>query len=472
MSLARSIAWNAIITTGARVVGTGVALVTIGFLARYLGKEGFGEYVAAFAFLFIFSVLADLGLYTLLTREISRPGADEKKIVSNLFTLRASALVFFLGLAPLFSLLFPYSPALRLAIIAGAFSYLFLSLAQVLMGVFQKYLRMEMVAIADVAGRLVQFGLVLAVVKIDGGLLGAALAATGGAALNFLIVFLASRRFVRFGLRFDFSYWSFILHQALPIAASLVLTLIYFKIDTVMLSAMKPAGDVGIYGVAYKVLEGLIFFPAVFVGIMLPLLTLSYNTNRERFLVFYQRTFDAIAILALPAAVGIFLLSKPITALVGGSDFPESALALAFLAPAIFFIAFGALFGQMIIVLGRQKTGAWIYLAGAVFNFGANLIFIPKYSYLGAAATTVATEILVTVLMFWLVARVVNWCPALSIFGKAVLATAVMAAAVWYLTPLNVLAPLIGGAVIYLTTLYFLGGIREEEIRLLFRRQV
>ena len=96
----------------------------------------------------------------------------------------------------------------------------------------------------------------------------------------FYSTFLFARRYIKIGLRFDFAYWGKIIKTTWPIALSIVLTLIYFKIDTIFLSLMKPAADVGIYGVAYRVLEVLIFFPAIFSGIMMPLLSRNAVTDR------------------------------------------------------------------------------------------------------------------------------------------------------------------------------------------------
>ena len=98
MTIIRKIAYNTIFAAGARIIAVSLSLVSLGFITRYLGKEGFGNYSLILAFLYIFNILADLGLYSLMTREISRPGADERKIASNIFTIRIFALLLFLEL--------------------------------------------------------------------------------------------------------------------------------------------------------------------------------------------------------------------------------------------------------------------------------------------------------------------------------------------------------------------------------------
>ena len=84
--VAKKIAYNVVFSAVAKVLSTILALVGIGFITRYLGKEGFGDYATVLAFFSFFGAIADLGLYSISVREISREGADEKKIMGNVFT--------------------------------------------------------------------------------------------------------------------------------------------------------------------------------------------------------------------------------------------------------------------------------------------------------------------------------------------------------------------------------------------------
>ena len=105
---ARKIAYNVIFSSVAKILSTILALVAIGFITRYLGKEGFGEYATVVAFLSFFSAVLDLGLYSISTREISRKEEESEKIIGNILSLRiVSSLVAFV-IVPFIFLLFPY----------------------------------------------------------------------------------------------------------------------------------------------------------------------------------------------------------------------------------------------------------------------------------------------------------------------------------------------------------------------------
>jgi len=236
MTFISKIAYNTLVSAGARLIGVALSLISLGFIARYLGQEGFGNYALILAFLSIFNILADFGLYSLMTKEISRPGADEKKIASNIFTLRIVILLISLGTAFIAVWFFAYPFQVKIGVAIGAVAFLFLSASQVLMGIFQKYLRIDKAGFAEVIGRIIQLGLVIFFIHLDLGLLAILVALIISAASIFILNFFFARKYVPLELAFDFNLWKKLIKAALPIGISIVLTLIYFKIDSIFLS--------------------------------------------------------------------------------------------------------------------------------------------------------------------------------------------------------------------------------------------
>ena len=158
MAVAKKIAYNVFFNATAKVLSTALALVGIGFITRYLGTEGFGNYSTVLAFFSFFVAFADLGLYSIATREISRPNADEKKVMGNVFAMRLiSAIILFL-ITPLIILFLPYPHEVKIGIILASASFAFSVSYSVLNGVFQKNIAMDKVAIADVIGKVLQNG--------------------------------------------------------------------------------------------------------------------------------------------------------------------------------------------------------------------------------------------------------------------------------------------------------------------------
>ena len=275
----------------------------------------------------MFVILADLGLQALMTREISRLRDGITEIASTFFTLRLLSSAVFLLFGVAASLLFPYSGAVKFGMVIAVSGMFFLSVSQLLLGIFQKHLAMHITAIAEIAGRGLQLLLVYIIfrgnVQYPILTLYLFLGAMSVASLFiFVLQYFFARKYIKIGWRADFAQWKAILKVSWPIALSIVFTLIYFKIDTIFLSLMKPPGDVGIYGVAYRVLESLIFFPAMFAGIMLPILSKdAAEADLSNFRETFAKALRVITIFAIPVTVGGVILSYSIANLIGGKEF-------------------------------------------------------------------------------------------------------------------------------------------------------
>ena len=480
--LARKIAYNSIISIVARAISTVVALVIIGIITRHLGETGFGEYSIIISFLYIFTVLADLGLYQITIREISKEGADEAKIASSAFILRSLSGFFFFALASLVVLFFPYSRLVKIGIALAAPGFWSISSYQVLISIFQKYLRMDKVALAEIVGKVLQLCLVLVFIKQNYGFFSIVLAFTFGSLLNYVLILWFLRSYIRLKIELDFKYIKRILKESYPLAISAILIMIYFKLDAVMLSIMPqragfglsvhdPPYNVGIYSLAYRVLESLIFLPAMFVGLIMPLLSRYAFLNQAAFKKIIQKTNDVLIIFIVPIIAGIVFLSSKIIWLMSGDGFSDSATILNILSFATGVIFFGTLFGNTLIALGKQNSLAYIYGIGAVFNFGMNLFVIPRYSYYGAAISTFLTEFLVTILMMVIMWRAIKYLPSFRLFYKSFFASIAMTPLFYFFESWNLFLLIFFGGLIYFIIFYLLGGIKFDELAVFLKKE-
>lgn len=461
---ASSVAKNSIIQFAGKMIGSVLAIFTLAIILRYLGQEGFGEYTTVITYVSIFSIMADLGLYLVITREISKPGACEEKLLSNAFTIKIIASIIILTLAFLISLLFPYSNIVKLGIIIASFSFFFVLLNQVLIGLFQKHFDMSKIAIGEVSGRLIWLAGAFLVVRLDLGLLWLLSTVVLSNFTNFLIVFLSSRKYVKIKLAFDKILWKKILKMAAPLALSVVFNLIYFKIAIIFLSVMKSEKDVGIYGAPFKVLESLIAFAAIFAGLLLPLLSRFYKENRGKFLNIFKKGTSVLIIFVVPMCIGTIFFAQEIMTLAGGDEFSGSANVLKILIFAVSAIFFSHIFGNTAIACHQQKKIMWIYLGIAILSIILNLILIPKFSYLGASIAVTISEISVSLAILVLIYIKAK----ISINFKTVLKSITSALGmllVLYLLPNWYFLINVGVAsIIYFGILYLLKGFSKEMV--------
>lgn len=472
MNTGKKIAYNSFVSVASRALATVVSLIIVGLMTRYLGKSGYGSYSTILAFVYVFTVLADLGLYSIAVRDISREGADEEKIIKNAFSIRFLAGLFLFLMGVIIVWFFPYSSLVKKGVAIGSIGFWFLSNVNVLIGLFQKHLRMEKVALAELAGRAVQLGLVWWIIRAEGTFLNLVWAMSLAGLVNFVLVFYFARRWVGLKLELDFSFWRRMLKQSLPLAAASVLVMVYFKLDTIMLSLMKDETAVGIYSVAYRVLENLIFLPTMFVGLLMPLFSRYFAGD----LSFFKKTANlaqrVFLITVVPLVGGGIFLAERIIIFLAGRDFFEAGPVLAVLLVALGAIFFGAIYSNLLIAAGQQKKLTWVFGLGALFNFSLNLIFIPRFSFLGAAFTTLLTEILVTTLMLLFCWRSFRFLPTFASAGPAFFATTLMLLILYFLREQNLLVLVGTGGVIYLLVLYFVGGIKRADFKFVFGKDV
>jgi len=464
MAIARKIAYNVIFNVITKIISTILALVGIGFITRYLGKEGFGDYSTVLAFFAFFGSVADLGLYSITAREISRPEADEKKIVSNALALRLTSSLLVFLITPLFIYFLPYSSEVKIGILIVAASFVFSTTYMVLNGIFQKNLAMDKVASAEVLGKLLQILIIILAVKLDLGFIAIVFSVLAAMLLNFAIIVFLARKYVSLSLQFDFSYWKKFLVEAAPLGFSSLIIFIYFKIDTILLSILKTATEVGIYNAAYKVMENITFFPAMIIGLIFPLLSKYIFSDKKEFSRIANETLKVFLILIVPLVLGTVFLADGIIHLIGGDAFAASASILRILIFALVFIFFGNLFNSILIAGNHQKKLILPLAFCAIFNISSNLLFIPIFSYTAAAFTSVATEFFVALAGFYLVSKYTHFKPSFSHLPRILFSGLAMGLFLFLFSSANFFLLAFGSAGVYLLFLWLTKTITVAEL--------
>lgn len=467
MAVAKKIAYNVVFIAILKALSTALALISIGLITRYLGADGFGDYAVVIAFFSLFGAIADLGLYSITARDISRINANEEKIIGNVFALRLLTSFLVLIISPLLILVLPYSDQLKIGILIGAAAFVFSSSYMVLNGIFQKNIAMHKVALVELIGKAVQVGIVaLAVIK-DLNFTIIVLSVLFGMITNFLLVLWLARKYTKIKLQFDLGYWKSFLKSSAPMGMSVLITFMYFKLDTILLSVLQNSTAVGMYNAAYKVIENITFFPAMIVGLVLPLMSRYIFSDREKFEIISNQTFRVFMVLVVPVVIGAMFLSDEIIRIIAGEGFSQSADTLKILVFALAFIFFGHFFNYILIAGNLQKKLMGVLFVCAIFNISLNLILIPRLSFTGAAVTSLLTEILVVLLTFFITMKYVRYIPKLEKLGNILLSGLIMGLFLFVFGNTNFIILIIGSPVIYFISLWITKTISKEELLLL-----
>ncbi len=463
MSINSKITKNSLIQIAGKMISLVLGLVAVSIMTRYLGQTGFGYYTTAIAFLQFFGIMADFGLSLTTVQMISDEKQDEPRLLKNILTLRVISSFLFIGLAPLVVLFFPYPPEVKMGVLATSFSFYFITIIQVLTGVFQKKLKMFEVTIAEVLGRLVLVILTAVIALLGGSLFYILLTISFGSLVNLIVVFYYARKYIEFGWAFDFDIWKAVAKRSWPIALSIGFNLIYLKMDTIILSLVRPQADVGLYGATYRVVDILTMMPAVYMGIVLPHLTNHFlQKNLTEMKKLMQLAFDSLMLFAVPIVFGTFLVAQKVMVFVAGRDFAMSGEILKVLILASGAIFVTSLFGYAVLAVHKQRQMMWGYLTTSIITLIGYFIFIPKFGFWGAAWMTVFSEVVIMVWTFVVVYRETKFIPSLIALGKYCLAGLVMVGIILLLPNWHILFVLLMASITYFGMLYLLGAIKKD----------
>lgn len=452
----------------ARIISVLLGIIAFGMMARYLGQEGFGAFTTVMAFLNFFGIFADFGLSLVAIQLMSEKGYDPEKSFQNIFTFRLLTGIFFLGIAPLIALFFPYSAEIKIGIVITTTSILFSSLIQMYTVVYQVHLKMLVPVLADIVGRIATiagifygaaynkgFFFILAIIALNN-------------LLQVIILHAWSGRYTRVRLACDWQLWKDIFRRSWPIGLSIIFNIIYMKADSLILSLWRPQHEVGIYGAAYNVVQVLMAVPFLFIGLTLGSYSKSWSAqDMPRFRIYVQKSFDFLILGAVPLIVGILFLARPIMVLIAGPSFEQSGDVLKILILAVGAIFLSVLFGSIINIINKQKVMLWGYVAGAVIGVGGYILTIPRYSYWGAAWATLVSECVILICAFLIFYKKTRIIPSLKYLGRALLASLGMGVFLFFFNAPVLLAVFLA-SLVYMGILFLIGGISKEDMLLFF----
>ncbi|OGE86120.1 MAG: hypothetical protein A3J48_02675 [Candidatus Doudnabacteria bacterium RIFCSPHIGHO2_02_FULL_46_11] len=477
MTLVAKIAHSTFYQTVGKIAAVLLGLWQVSLLTKYLGNTGYGTYATVTAYLGIIIVLAELGLHITNVTKISQPGADERKILSNAFTLRTVSSLIFFAVATVVGYFFlPFEYEIRLGIVFAAAAFALLSVNQVFVGVFQKNFANHMLVFGEIISKSIVVAAIYILVTKGYGVLAILATLNLAFAVHLGVTMYFAYKYIPFSFQFDFSYWRLLLSQSWPIAFSGILNLIYFKTDTVILAGYKGAAAAGIYSVPYKILEVLIAFPALFAGLLLPLLSAAAINNLVRFKAIIQNAFNALIYIAFLVMVEVMIFAEPMIRFITREkffEFTESVPLFRLLIITTLFLFVGNLFGHAVPALGLQRKMILGYALAAGAGLAVYFTLIPRFSFYGAALGTILTEAIAAFYSMWLVLKTTRH----KLEYKGLIKTIVASVITYWLGTIIfirfgitwwIAAVLV--AIIYIIILYKLKGITKDEIKMVLAR--
>lgn len=451
------------------ILGAGSALgMGLGFLTTILVTDSLGDryglLLSAQRFVGFFTVVVDFGLATLLVRAIAAREDSVGSLTGTVLALRGALGVAYGLLMGIFAIGLDYLPGSRWLIAAYAVTEFVGMLAETFNATCQGLEAMGRSTLIALARSVVTCLGVLVVYSMRGGLAGIVAVYFMGRALQ-LVASVALAKGAAGGLRLAVHAERMVplLRQAALFLAVILGYAALRSVDVVMLNKLSTVHEVARYGAALNFIDVLLAVPLLVQTALLPAFTrLSAQGTSQ---AIGRHTLQAFSAAVLPAAVGLALLAERAVALYPSGEFGDSAVVLRVLASGFCFLSMASVSATLLTGGGKLRSIVVGYVFAVAGQAVVNLVLIPRYGALGAAAGTVTAYVLLAAYLLLSLRGIGVELPALPIASHAGSA-ALMAVVVFWTRSLPLPVPVVLGGAAYVGSLLLLSSRSSLERRL------
>jgi O-antigen/teichoic acid export membrane protein len=443
------VARNTLARAGAELAGKFASLLLMAVLAREEGPAALGVLVFAMAWCEIALVPADMGFDRWLLRIVARDKAAADTSFFNVFALKLTRAAVVVPLSWLAVWALGYDGETLAVVVLLTFAYLLDTLSYTVFTTLNAVERGDLVGASLAAQRLCAAAIGVALLASGFGVVTVAAAYLVGAAVGFSVsmallalrVGMPARRLPP-GARDDLR------RRSRPFAGQEVLSIGLSRFDVLLISAFASSTVVGYYGAAYRLLEATLFIPTALQGSFVAMYTYLDKRSQPTIQAAFQRSLKLAVALLLPCAVPLAVIPGPLLELLFGNGFEDAEGALRALAPTV--VLLGVVLLAVSLMSSRLEPRRLVVYYGValVVNVVANVALIPPLGATGAGLAMLATELVLAVLALRACLAEVGSISVIATVGGPLSAGVAMAAAVFALQSL-VLVALAAGIVVY-----------------------
>lgn len=443
-------------------LGVGLTAVASIFLLRYLGVDDFGRYVTVLSLMAIVSGITDAGLTAVGARELAlrAQGEPRRRLLENLIGLRLVLTPIGVAAAVIFAIAAGYDSTLVIGTLLAGIGLVMINAQATLMLPLSVELRIFQITVAEVLKQAVA-------------VVGIALLVVVGASLTPFFTVQIAVGIVLLGVTpwlvgkswlvkpaYRRAEWRFLLREALPIAAFLVMNVLYFRILIILMSLLATATATGLFGTSFRIYETLFGLPALVLSVALPVMATA-EADRERLRYQLQRMVEVGLIGAAYLVLMVVILAEPLIRLLGGSQYLDAVPVVRIQGIALLAVFLGLVCQFGLIAIRRQGAMAIANGIALAVVIVLGLVLIPLYEEIGAAVAAVVGESLLAALLLAALARSDRLLfPNFGFVWKVALASALACAAI--LVPLPAIAVAVIATVLFAVGVWLTGVLPPE----------
>ena len=471
--LKQSVSKNVAVLAVTRVVTWSSSFVLMLFLPRHLGPVEYGRFYLGFSIVSIFALFIEFGGNYSITKSISRNREMVSHILVDSIAIRillwcgAFIAVVFYGFAV------GYNSTVQIVIIVFGIGMLWSGARTVLWSCYRGFEILKYPSYGAIAETVFIAVVGISAVILGSGAIGFAVITTLGTFINFIICVRYISKMTHTLSPVNWKAAFELLKEGVPYFLNSIFGVIYYRIDTVMLSFMAPESVVGWYGASYKFFDSLMFIPSIFTIAVFPVLSRLWGEGKTSLGRPLQKSLDLILLAGIPVSILAFVFSRQIITLFYGLEgYEKSILLLQIFSAGLLLVYIDMMLGTVLLASDKQKEITRISFYAIFINVGLNYFFIPytQHHYgnggTGAGIATLMTELFIMIMMLHAMPKNILKESFVPVQLKA-LGAGILMVAVFYTTrlihfPWFVQAIL--GSSIYVVTLYFVKVLEPSEI--------
>jgi O-antigen/teichoic acid export membrane protein len=397
--LARNLAMQSV----TQVMSLAISIASVYVLSRELTVAAYGGFNYMLAVIVFGLTLADLGVSTILVREVVQAPERTEPLVQSTLGLKLVMSVVSMAAAWALALLM-LEGDVRWAVVIYSLVLPVQALTLPLV-VLRARVMIRRAAVVEVANRVTGFVLMLAAVYAGFGLVGVATALVIGEVAGLVAVLAITRAFVRPFPRVDLGAWRVILQASLTLGLVNVLGALVNRVDFFMLERMASMEDLGVYGAAYRLPTLLERLPLLAMGTIYPLMSGLAARDPRGLQSVYRWTITRLTLLAVPVVLIVSLTAPWIIAVWNGPGYEGAVAPLRWLIWSTGCMFISVVASNVLIALGRVHGALSAWIVAAPANVILNLMWIPRYGATGAAAATAASFVIAMGISMWMAER-------------------------------------------------------------------
>lgn len=382
---------------GARIITMGISFLAIIYIARNLGPANFGQLSYAVGLIGLFGFISSLGVDGILYRDLIKNREKRQTLLGTAFFIKLCAGTLATTASILFAIFIAKDDVSKILIfiLSGTF---ILNAFQIIPFDFQsralsKYPSIVAVTVAVILNLLK----ILAIATGKGVVYLAFILLLESLlyAIFYLFIYEKKTEDTIFSWKFNKQYAISLLKDSSPLIALSAFSVIYARIDQVLIKHMIDASSVGLYDSAVRISEVWSFIPGIIVAALYPAIVNAKKTSEKVYNERLGRLGIFLFALAVTVAIPVTLLAPYIMNLLYGDAFMGGSIVLQIYIWAGVGMSLGILISQYLVTENCRKILFLVAFVPMVCNVILNLFWIPTYGIAGAAYATLISYSLI-----------------------------------------------------------------------------